>query len=256
MFQAFTARQSRILDLLRESGDLTVVTLAEQLKVSTETIRRDLQHLSEAREVVKRHGSVTLPFHAGEAPYERRMREQMEAKRAIARRAARMVKDGDSLMLDAGSTTSVFARELLSKRSLTVVTNSSDIARTLATVNGNKVYMAGGELNGENGAAFGATAIAFAASFRVHHAFISIAGLDAEFGASDAELAEAEFARIVLERGEHRTILSDSTKFDRVSLIRVCDFSAINRLICDAMPQGKLANALSAANVSVNVVAP
>lgn len=205
--------------------------------------------------MVKRHGSVTLPFHAGEAPYERRMREQTAAKRAIARRAARMIEDGDSLMLDAGSTTSVFARELLAKRNLTVVTNSSDIARTLATVNGNTVYMAGGELNGENGAAFGPTAIAFAASFRVRHAFISIAGLDADFGASDAELAEAEFARTVLDRGEQRTILSDATKFDRVSLIKVCDFASVNRLICDAMPEGRLAKALAAAKVSVNVVA-
>lgn len=251
-----TPRQLRILELLRESGGLTVAALAWQLEVSTETIRRDLQHLADTREVVKRHGSVSLPFHAGEAPFERRMREQLEAKRAISRRAARMIEDGDSLMLDAGSTTSLFARELLGKRNLTVVTNSSDIARTLATVNGNKVYMAGGELNGENGAAFGPTAIAFAASFRVRHAFISISGLDAEFGASDADLAEAEFARTVLGRAEHRTILSDATKFGRVSLIKVCEFTAINRLICDAMPDDKLGKALAAAKVKVNVVAP
>ena len=108
------------------------------------------------------------------------------AKRAIARRAARLIEDGDSLMIDTGTTTSIFARELLKKRNLTVVTNSSDIARTLATVNGNKVYMAGGELNGDNGAAFGPSAIAFAASFHVRHAFISIAGLDADFGPSDS----------------------------------------------------------------------
>lgn len=255
MLQGFSTRQTQILDLLREGGGLSITALAQKLNVSTETIRRDLQQLVAAREVVKRHGSVTLPYQAAEAPYERRMREQLEAKRAIARRAARLIEDGDSLMLDAGSTTSVFARELLTRRNLTVVTNSSDIARTLATVNGNKVYMAGGELNGENGAAFGPTAIAFAASFRVHHSFISIAGLDAEFGASDADLAEAEFARMVLSRGEQRTILSDATKFGRVSLIKVCDFNAISRLVCNAMPEGALAQALATANVSVNVVA-
>jgi DeoR family glycerol-3-phosphate regulon repressor len=249
-------RQAAILRFLQERGSAEVGNLAAELCVSTETIRRDLRQLEESREVIKRHGSAALPYQLAEAPFERRMRETVQGKRAIARRAARLVDDGDSLMVDAGSTTSIFAQELLKKRNLTVVTNSSDIARTLATVNGNKVYMAGGELNGDNGAAFGPSAIAFVAGFRVRHAFISIAGLEADFGASDAHLAEAEFARMVLSRAEQRAILSDATKFGRTSLIKVCDFDAIDRLVCDAMPDGKLAQALAAAKVRVNVVAP
>jgi len=254
--QPHSPRQATILHLLRDRGTAEVTALAEELAVSTETIRRDLRQLVERREVVKRHGSVALPFDLTEAPFERRMREHVEAKRAIARRAARLIEDGDSLMLDAGSTTSIFARELLKKSNLLVVTNSSDIARTLAGANGNKVFMAGGELNGDNGAAFGPTAIAFVAGFRVRHALISIAGLEADFGASDAHYAEAEFARTVLSRAEHRTILSDSSKFDRASLAQVGGFDQINRLVCDAMPQGRLAQALAAARVNVNVVVP
>jgi DeoR family transcriptional regulator, glycerol-3-phosphate regulon repressor len=160
------------------------------------------------------------------------------------------------VMLDTGTTTSIFARELLKKRDLTVVTNSSDIARTLATVNGNKVYMAGGELNGANGAAFGPTAIAFAASFHVRHAIISIGALHADFGPSDSHLAEAEFARMVLSRGENRIILSDCSKFGRTALIKVCGFKEINRLISDGIPDDRLAAALQDAGVSVNIVAP
>ena len=203
----------------------------------------------------RRHGSIALPHELGEAPFERRLREHFAAKRAIARRAARLIEDGDSLMLDTGTTTSIFARELLKKRNLTVVTNSSDIARTLATVNGNRVYMAGGELNGSNGAAFGPSAIAFAASFHVRHAIISIGALDADFGPSDSYLAEAEFARMVLSRGETRVMLSDASKFGRTALIKVCDFKDINRLITDGIPDAKLAAVLQEAGVSVNVVA-
>ena len=86
-------------------------------------------------------------------------------------------------MLDTGTTTSYLARELRKRRDLTVVTNSSDIARTLATVNGNTVYMAGGELRGDNGAAFGHAAIDFVTRFQVRHAIISIGAMDAETGA-------------------------------------------------------------------------
>lgn len=250
---ALTARQSLILEHLRERGTCAVADLAAALAVSLETIRRDVKPLVAAREVVKRHGAVALPHALGEAPFERRMREQAEAKRAIARHAARRVADGDSLMIDNGTTTSYFARELLRKRSLTIVTNSSDVARTLATVNGNRVYMAGGELNGANGGAFGPAAIAFAASFRVRHAVISIAAVDAGFGLSDHDLAEAEFARTVLACGEHRVVLTDSSKFGRVALIRVGGFAAADLLVSDAAPPPALAEAMRAANLVCDV---
>ena len=104
-------------------------------------------------------------------------------------------------MLDTGTTTSFLARELLGHRRLTVVTNSSDIARTLATVNGNKVYMAGGELRSDSGAAFGVSAIEFVSRFSVNHAVISAGAVDAATGVMDYDLEEAEFARMVLSRG-------------------------------------------------------
>lgn len=255
MTATLSPRQSGILKLLRDRGSMQIMDLAEAFAVSTETIRRDIKTLVAARDLVKSHGAVALPHVLAEAPFERRMRENLAAKQAIARKAAQMVADGDSLMIDAGTTTSVFARQLLLKRNLTVVTNSSDIARTLATVNGNKVYMAGGELNGENGAAFGPSAIALAQSFHVRHAFVSMAGLHAEFGASDAYFDEAEFARTVLSRGEHRIILSDATKFGNKALVKVCDFAIINRLVCDRIPDAPLRSALAAAGVGVSVVA-
>lgn len=248
-----TLRHQEILTLVREQGNLTVTSLAESLGVSEETIRRDLKPLAQAGHVVKLHGAVTLPQDLSEAPFERRMRENAEAKRAIARHAARLIEDGDSVMLDTGTTTSMLARELLRKRNLTVVTNSSDIARTLATVNGNKVYMAGGELNGDNGAAFGASAIQFVASFNVRHVFITISALDAVTGPSDNALAEAEFARMLLTRGERRYVVTDSSKFGRRALIKVCDFADFDVLITERSPPDDLAASLAAASVVVEV---
>ena len=166
----YAKRHADIVRIVREEGTISISALAGQLGVSTESIRRDVRPLTETGALIKMHGAVTLPHHVFEAPFERRMRENATAKRRIAIFTASQIEDGDTLMLDTGTTTSVLARELLKKSDLTVITNSSDIARTLATVNGNKVYMAGGELRGDNGAAFGPSAISFIRKFRVRQA--------------------------------------------------------------------------------------
>ena len=251
-----TARQAEILRLTRDAATMPVADLARALGVSEETIRRDVKPLAAARELVKQHGSVSMPYALGEEPFERRMRENAEAKRAIARHAAKRVSDGDSLMIDNGTTTSYFARELLKKRNLTVVTNSSDIARTLATVNGNRVYLAGGEVNGSNGGAFGPSALAFASGFHVRHAVISIAAVDTVSGFADFELAEAEFARMVISRGEESMVLTDSSKFGRKALIKVCGFDEIDTLVTERAPQQRLAEAFRAANLRCDVAMP
>ena len=246
-------RHSRIFHILREEGTCTIADLARRLDVSLETIRRDIKPLTESGELVRMHGAVSVPYLMKEAPFERRMRKNAAAKKAIARRAASLIADGDSIMLDTGTTTSALARELLARRQLTVVTNSSDIARTLATVNGNTVYMAGGELRGDNGASFGASAIAFIRRFRVGHAFISIGAVDDRAGPMDYSLAEAEFAREVLACGEQGIMVTDSSKFGQTSLVRVCDFSEIDSIITDRPPPEPIARMLAEAGTGVHL---
>jgi DeoR family glycerol-3-phosphate regulon repressor len=249
-------RHEEILRIVREEGTSTIAGLADRLGVSQESIRRDVRPLTEIGELFKLHGAVTLPHRVGEAPFEKRMRENAAAKQGIARLAADQISDGDSVMLDTGTTTSLLARELLAKRGLTVVTNSSDIARTLAIVNDNKVYMAGGELRGDNGAAFGASAIEFINRFRVRHAIISIGGLDPISGAMDYNLEEAEFARIALTRGELATIVTDQSKFGRSGLVSVCGLTGFDRLITDVAPVGELHAALIDAGVDIIEASP
>jgi DeoR family glycerol-3-phosphate regulon repressor len=251
-----SARQSELLRAVRERGAAALADLAREFNVSQETIRRDVKRLAAEGQVLRRHGNVAVPYSVGEAPFERRLRENAAAKRAIARRAAEMVEDGDSIILDTGTTTSIFARELLKRANLTVITNSSDIARTLATVNGNRVYMAGGELNGDNGAAFGPSTIDFVAQFRAKHAMVTIAGLTAELGPMDSHLAEAEFARMVLSRGENRVILTDHSKFERMALIKICEFEDFNRIVTDIPPPTALAERLSKAGIRLEIAGP
>jgi len=249
-----TKRHGAILKLLEGRGSLSVSALSQELGVSTETARRDIRALVDAGAAVRVHGAVGLAGQIGEAPFERRMRENATAKRTIAQAMANRIADGDSLMIDTGTTTSFLARELLGHRRLTVVTNSSDIARTLATVNGNRVFMAGGELQGDSGASLGASALDFISRFAVDHAIISAGAID-ESGIMDFDLREAEFARAVLACGKHRLVISDASKFARRGFIRVAGFDQIDTIVTDQAAPEDVGSAMDEANVSVSLAA-
>jgi DeoR family glycerol-3-phosphate regulon repressor len=246
-------RHAEILRLVEEAGTITIADLATKLDVSLETVRRDVKPLTRDGSVLKMHGAIGLPSFVGEAPFERRMRENADAKRAIARAVAATIRDGESVMLDTGTSTSFLARELTGHRRLTVVTNSSDIARTLATVNGNKVYMAGGELRSDSGASFGMMAIEFIGRFNVIHAVISTGAVDAERGIMDHELDEAEFARVVLTRGSRRVVVTDHSKFGKQGLVQVCGFGGFDELVTDRAPTPEIAAKLQEAGARVTV---
>lgn len=248
-------RHSEIMRMLTDEGTVSISELAARLGVSLETVRRDVRPLTDNGSVLKIHGAVGLAGQVGEAPFQRRMRENAAAKRRIAREMAGLIQDGDSVMLDTGTTTSFVARELLGHRRLTVVTNSSDIARTLATENGNKVYMAGGELRSDSGAAFGVSAIEFISKFSVTHAIISAGAIDAGCGVMDYDLEEAEFARMMLSRGERNYVVTDHTKFGRRGLVLVSGFEAIGHVVTDATANDGIVAALEAADSRLIVAA-
>ncbi|HZG28221.1 MAG TPA: DeoR/GlpR family DNA-binding transcription regulator [Ensifer sp.] len=245
-------RHGDILKLLEIDGSMAVSDLAERLGVSLETIRRDIKPLAESGAVLRMHGGVALPSALGEAPFEKRMREMSAAKKKIAECVARTIADGESLMLDTGTTTSYLARELLGHRRLTVITNSSDIARVLASVNGNRVYMAGGEIRPDSGAVFGLSAIEFIARFSVDHSIISAGAVDPT-GILDYALDEAEFARTVLSRGRRKLVVTDSSKFTRSGLIQVCSFGDLSEIVTEAAPPADIADAIRAAQTTLNV---
>jgi DeoR family transcriptional regulator, glycerol-3-phosphate regulon repressor len=217
-------------------------------------VRRDLRPLADRGSVVRVHGAVGLAGQLAEAPFQRRMRENAEAKQRIARHLAATIRNGESLLLDTGTTTSFLARELLRHQRLTVVTNSSDAARILAPSGGNRVFLAGGEVRGDSGAILGAAAIDFVSRFTVMHAVIS-AGSVGPAGVMDYDPDEADFARAVLSRGTRRVVLTDRSKFGRHALVTVCPLEGLDELVTDAPPAGALAAALAGAGVTVTVAA-
>ena len=249
--------ETDILRIVRLTGSSTIAELAEQLSVSDETVRRHIRPLVRKGLVEKVHGAVVVPDRLREPPLERRMQERRAAKQAIAGAVANLVQDGESLILDTGSTTTYVALALRRRTRLSVVTNSTDIARTLAAQSGNRVYLAGGEVNSDNAAAFGAAALAFVRSFRVRHVILSIGAVDPVGGEFlDYHLAEAEFSQAAMGQAERVTVVADHSKFSNKGLVKVCDLDQVHCFVTDQAPPGSFRDALAARHAALVVAEP
>lgn len=244
-------RRRRILELVRARQSVAVEALAAELEVSRETVRRDLAQLDRQGLVRRVHGGAVNTQTATEAAYERRLHEQAEAKRAIAAAAVRLFEPGDSLFVDAGTTTAAFAEALGQLSGLTVVTNSVAVARAIWDGGqDNGVHLIGGRYNGAVGECVGEAALEQIARFRTDHAVITAGAVGAE-GVMDFDVHEAAVARAMQAHARSLTVLADHTKHDGRALARVCGLDEVNRLVSDRPPGGALAAALARAGCEV-----
>jgi DeoR family glycerol-3-phosphate regulon repressor len=249
-----SARQSEILRLVRTLGRLGIAELAVHLSVSEETVRRDVRPMAAAGVVRKLHGAVAVAASTSEPPLSRRMQDNVEAKQRIAAAAAAQIEDGDTVMLDTGSTTIFVARALARRQRLTVVTNSTEVARVLSQADGARVFLAGGEIRGDDAAVFGPQTAAFVGQFVARTAILSIGGIDPVHGLTDYHVGEAEFSRAVIPQVDRVIVVADRTKFQRRGFARVCGFESIDMVITDAAPPADTAARLAEAGVTVLVV--
>ncbi len=248
-----TGRQEELIERLRRDRVLSVTAIAEQLQVSTETIRRDVRFLASKGLLIKRHGNVVWPDDREDAPLQRRMAANMGAKRRIAQAAAREIKDGESLLIESGSTTIYVAEALRGHRNLTAITNSAPIAQLLAAGEGNRVFLAGGEIRADDCAAFGPACLAYIRQFSAETAIISTAAINRELGIMDHHMSEVEVCRALIQRAERVMIVADQTKFLAKGLISACPLSEVDLLITDGQPPPDLAEALDAADVELQI---
>ncbi len=235
MWQA--ERHQRILSLLASFNQVSTDRLAAELGVSRETVRRDLVELEALGDLKRVHGGAIRLQEDAEPPIAIRASVRVKEKRAIARAATRLVAAGQTLFLDAGSTTAILAEELAGLSGLTVITNSVDVAMKLSEPpsrqRSNTAILIGGRMGTDVTATFGATAIAEIRRYRATMALLSPVGLDARYGATDYHLDEAEVARAMAESAERTVILADHSKLGLVSRVSYCATDSIHCLITD-----------------------
>ncbi|EEW26055.1 DeoR/GlpR family DNA-binding transcription regulator [Rhodobacter ferrooxidans] len=246
-------RDREIVDLLNASGSARIGDVARRLSVTEETIRRAAKRLEAAGTVTRVHGGLLLKDWGPEPSFAQRFALNPLAKRRIAAHLAGMISDGASLFLDVGSTTAYVAQALRQHRELLVVTNSLAVAQALASRNGNRLFMAGGELRSHDGGAFGDEALAFVRQFQVQFAVLSAAAVDARAGFLLHDLREAEFSRTIIRHAAQSIIAADASKFGRSAPICLGDPAAIHRLVTDAAPPADIAALLTGAGVEISL---
>ena len=246
-----SARQATILKALGQQGACKVNELAEQLAVSDETIRRDVKAMAGKGLVERVHGGVMLPHALSEPAFQKRMGRNAEEKQRIARLAAAQIRNGDSVMLDTGSTTAYVARALGEHRNLSVVTNCTEIARTLAREASNRVHLCGGALRADDWATFGSAAIDFVRQFHVNYAILSIGGVTDSGAFMDYHLEEAEFSRAVIAQAKKTIVVADHSKFGNSNFIKVCDFDQVDMVVVDQPPPATITAGFDEAGVVV-----
>lgn len=245
-------RQSDILAAVRASGACSIIDLATQLGVSDETIRRNVKPMVSQGLVEKVHGGIVLkePLER-EPPFERRMNEHVEEKKIISTLVAKMIKDGNSIMLDTGSTTAYVARALSDHRNLSVVTNCTEIARTLARGLTNRVHISGGMLRPDDWATFGPSTISFVRQFHVMFAILSIGAVTDTGEFMDYCLEEAEFSRTTIQQAKKTIVVVDHSKFNSHSFVKVCSSEQVDMVVTDRLPPAKVMAGFREANVTV-----
>lgn len=245
-------RQAKIAAIIGQEGQVSVDDLSVRFAVSAETIRRDLTQLAESGTVQKVHGGAKKPRLHAEASFLERVGEDAEAKQEIGRKLRDLLGPGDTLFIDTGSTTLAGASAIAEIGNLTVVTNSTEIARTIAQApSDNAVFLVGGRYGADNAETFGPMAISQISSFRADSAILTVAAIDAEAGVMDADIEEAQVARAMVENAQQVIVVASARKFGRRAAFRVCDLDAIDILVTDRTPDAGLAAALALAGVEV-----
>jgi DeoR family transcriptional regulator of aga operon len=248
-------RRQQILQLLVDHGGVQVADLVERFGVSSVTIRTDLTHIESQGLATRNHGGATL---VRTPPQEQDIHEKdalnLPLKEAIGAHAARLVKPGDNIIIDSGSTTMTLARHLRGHRDVTVLTNGLNIAWELSSAPGIDLLLTGGLLRKQSLSLQGSQAEASLNPYGFDTLFLGVDGLDLQFGLTTHHEGEASLNHRMVEHARKVVVLTDASKFGRVSLHRIAQLDRVHTVITDAGISDEYREGLQRLNIEVIVV--
>ncbi|GAA2352823.1 DeoR/GlpR family DNA-binding transcription regulator [Nonomuraea africana] len=247
-------RRQRILELVRANGAVSLRELAQAVRSSEVTVRRDLRALESEGLLNRHHGGATMPGElTREAGYAQKAATAEAEKAAIADLASALVEDGDAIVIGPGTTTQEFARRLTRNTELAVVTNSLLVAQALANAPRTEVVLTGGSLRGSILALVGSAAEQSLAGLRVRRAFISGNGLTAARGLSTPNLQVAGVDRALASAAEEVVVLADHTKIGIDTMVQTVPADRIDHLVTDESAPGDVLDELAGKGVRLHI---
>ena len=245
-------RRRHILLELKLRPHVRISELARRFNVSTETVRRDLDALADEGLIARAHGGASAPAQGQHPSLDERANARINERERIGRRAAELVGEGETVMIDSGSTTIQMARSLAYLGTpCTVITNSIPVAMTLGG-GASEVLLCPGEFLAAESAVVGTETLEFLSRFNIDRCMIGSSGISEE-GPSESVRGFAAVKRMMLQRAARRHLLIDSEKFGQRGLAHVGGLADLTSVVVDARPQGALLSAMEGASVEMLV---
>lgn len=250
----FNPRQLKLIDVVRARGLATVEELADELDVTLQTVRRDIQRVAEAGTLSRFHGGARVPSSTTEnIAHQQRQRLNAQGKTCIARAIAREVPNDCSLILNIGTTTEAIAEALLHHSGLRVITNNLNVAAILCGNPDFEIIVAGGVVRPRDRGIVGEAAVDFIRQFKADIALIGISGIESDGSLRDYDYREVKVAQTIIAHAREVWLAADASKFNRPAMVEVAALSQIDRLFTDAEPPAPFRTLMDEAGVRLNV---
>lgn len=229
------SRRQKILEKLRRDGRVNVAELSDELNTSAVTIRNDLDSLEQSGFLQRiQGGAIQSIKNYYNNDFQLRIRDKYEIKKRIAFKTSSIIKDGETLVINSGSTTLITANELRQHKNLNVVTNSIAVALELDSHPTFRVILLGGEINAQYGFTYGSDAQEQLKRYKADKAILTVDGVSAETGLSTYHAEEAIIVRMMMERSRETIIAADSSKYGRESFSRISSIDRISYWVTDS----------------------
>ena len=233
-------RREKILEMLQEEGHVKVSDPGRIFRVSEVTIRQDLERLDKDGFIVREHGGAYLKSISSQVrSFTLQHRENMEQKILIGKKAAEFIQDGDTIILDSGTTITELAKNLINRKELTVITNALNIAMMLGGESSLNVIMTGGEFKAPTLSLTGEKAAAFFSNLHVDKLFLATAGIFLKAGLTYPSISDLVVKKAMIDAADTIYLLADSSKIDKSSLASLGALSLVDYLITDRGLQDK-----------------
>jgi DeoR family glycerol-3-phosphate regulon repressor len=247
------ARHEKIRQLVQTKGFITIEHLAKEFDVTPQTIRRDLNMLSDEGLINRYHGGAGAVSSTENVEYTQRKVLNLKEKQMIAKMVAEKIPNKSSIFINIGTTTEEIAKMLCNHQKLSVITNNLNVAAIMSRNEDFEIIVAGGVIRHRDGGIVGPLTIDFIQQFKVDYGIIGISAIDQDGTMFDFDYREVRVSRAIIDNSRKIFLATDHTKFGRNAMVRLGNVDEINALFTDRKPPMALTELLMNKGVQLHV---